>query len=413
MAEVNDIPEIRFKGFSGEWEEKKLSDICSLITKGTTPLDKSGKGDINFIKVESIEASSGRITSTSKIKKEEHENYLRRSQLTDGDILFSIAGTLGRITTINRKHLPANTNQALAIIRLKEEKLEYVTTFLKGKAVDDYVKKNPTVGAQPNLSLEQVGNIIITLPDSVEQTQIGTFFKNLDNQITLKQHKLDKLVTLKKAMLEKMFPKEGADEPEIRLKGFSGAWEKKTLGEASEPLEYGLNAAAKKYDGVNKYLRITDIDDDSREFLKENLTSPNTNIENSKDYKLTGREILFARTGASVGKTYLYRESDGIVYFAGFLIKARVKSEYDDYFIFQNTLTAIYENFIQITSQRSGQPGVNANEYSSFVFKAPLYEEQKQIGSYFKNLDDLISLQKIELTKLKQIKSSCLEKMFV
>ena len=198
-------PEIRFAGFTDAWEQRRLGEITSLITKGTTPLDKSGDGDINFVKIENINSSTGEITPTTKISVEEHEGYLKRSQLKEGDILFSIAGTLGRVSAVNSRILPANTNQALAIIRLKDGCLDYITTYLKGKAVSDYIKKNPTVGAQPNLSLEQVANLEIAYPSEAEQGRIGAYFKQLDHLITLHQRKLEKLRNIKKSCLEKMF----------------------------------------------------------------------------------------------------------------------------------------------------------------------------------------------------------------
>lgn len=171
------------------WEQRKLGEITSLITKGTTPIDKSKMGTVNFVKIESIDSSSGEITITTKISEDEHNGYLRRSQLQENDILFSIAGTLGRVTAVNKAILPANTNQALAIIRLKSECLSYITTYLKGKAVADFVKTNPTVGAQPNLSLEQVGSLGISLPSIEEQEKIGQYFHHLDALITLHQRK--------------------------------------------------------------------------------------------------------------------------------------------------------------------------------------------------------------------------------
>lgn len=103
-------------------------------------------------------------------------------------MLFSIAGTLGRVCLVNKGILPANTNQALAIIRLKECDLNYVKTFLKGKAISDYIKKNPTIGAQPNLSLEQVSNFEISYPGDIEAHKIGLILDNVDNLITLHQH---------------------------------------------------------------------------------------------------------------------------------------------------------------------------------------------------------------------------------
>lgn len=196
------VPEIRFKGFTAPWEQRKLGGMASLITKGTTPLDKSNTGVVNFVKIESIDESSGNITITQKISLDEHNGYLYRSQLKENDILFSIAGTLGRVTSVKSSILPANTNQALAIIRIKDGCLDYVKTYLKGKAVADFIKKNPTIGAQPNLSLEQVANLEISIPSEDEQKIIGAFFSQLNNLITLHQRELAEVGKYKKALMQ-------------------------------------------------------------------------------------------------------------------------------------------------------------------------------------------------------------------
>lgn len=202
-------------------------------------------------------------------------------------------------------------------------------------------------------------------------------------------------------------------KPKIRFAGFNDEWEYCKLDDTSVAFEYGLNASATIFDGKNKYIRITDIDDDSRLFIKKDLTSPNMILNNSDRFVLKKGDILFARTGASVGKTYIYNESDGLVYFAGFLIRARIKSEFDARFIFLNTLTHNYNKFIYATSQRSGQPGVNAQEYGEFSFNAPKdTEEQQKIGSLFSNIDNLINQKQKKYDKLVNIKKSMLEKMF-
>ena len=156
--------------------------------------------------------------------------------------------------------------------------------------------------------------------------------------------------------------------------------------------EYGLNAAAKEFDGKNKYIRITDIDDASREFLLSDLSSPDICLDGMSKYLLSSGDIVFARTGASVGKTYIYRENDGIVYFAGFLIRAKVNQDNDAEFVFQSTLSPSYEKYIRITSQRSGQPGVNAQEYGEYDLFAPSKEEQQRIGQFLRGIDHLITL---------------------
>lgn len=174
------------------------------------------------------------------------------------------------------------------------------------------------------------------------------------------------------------------------------SWEQRKLGSTAASFDYGLNAAATEYDGQNKYLRITDIDDTTHEFVKSDLTTPLADLAMSADYLLEEGDLLFARTGASVGKTYLYRQYDGTVYFAGFLIRARIGESADPEFVYQATLTDAYKKYVAITSQRSGQPGVNAREYADYQLMLPSRTEQQQIGMTLQSLDNLIALHQRE-----------------
>lgn len=200
--------------------------------------------------------------------------------------------------------------------------------------------------------------------------------------------------------------------PTLRFQGFDGPWEKKKLGDIGMAFDYGLNAAATDYDGRHKYLRITDIDDESRKFIVDNVTSPAVNFAVSEEYKLQERDIVFARTGASVGKTYLYDPLDGDVYFAGYLIRAHIKPEYDPSFVFQNTFTPSYARYIAITSQRSGQPGVNAQEYSAYEIYVPSLKEQCRVGTTLQKLDNVIEKQAQKIKKLEQFRQAMLTKLF-
>ena len=205
--------------------------------------------------------------------------------------------------------------------------------------------------------------------DRAEQKAIAKSLAELDNLITLHQRKR-------------------------QYRGLYGylSWEQRKLGSIAASFDYGLNAAATDYDGQNKYLRITDIDDITHEFLKSDLTTPLADLAMSSDYLLEEGDLLFARTGASVGKTYLYRQYDGTVYFAGFLIRARIGESADPEFVYQATLTDAYKKYVAITSQRSGQPGVNAQEYADYQLMLPSRMEQQQIGRTLRSLDNLITL---------------------
>ena len=200
--------------------------------------------------------------------------------------------------------------------------------------------------------------------------------------------------------------------PEIRFEGFTDPWEQRKLGDVATSFDYGLNAAATEYDGQNKYLRITDIDDETHRFLKSDLTTPLADLEKSACYLLKEGDLLFARTGASVGKTYLYRQFDGIVFFAGFLIRARIGEDVDPEFVYQATLTDAYRKYVVIVSQRSGQPGVNAQEYANYRIMLPSKTEQHQIGMALRSIDSLITLHQRKYDKLCVVKKSMLDKMF-
>ena len=245
-----------------------------------------------------------------------------------------------------------------------------------------------------------------------EQQKIAAFLSAYDKKISLQKERVETLKEQKRGLLQKMFPKKGETVPELRFPGFTGDWEQRKLSEMCGTFEYGLNAAAKEFDGKNKYIRITDIDDVSREFLLSDLSSPDICLDGMSKYLLSSGDVVFARTGASVGKTYIYRENDGIVYFAGFLIRAKVNQDNDAEFVFQSTLSPSYEKYIRITSQRSGQPGVNAQEYSEYDLFAPSKEEQQRIGHFLRGIDHLITLHQRKLETMQEIKKGLLQQVF-
>lgn len=200
------VPEIRLDGFEGEWKLYELKSRTETITKGTTPKDKSWQGEVNYIKTESINRDSGSLVRTASTSLEEHLGYLKRSQLKEGDVLFSIVGTLGVVGLVDKKDLPANTNQQIAIIRLNRDNAIFMLNFLKSPRIKSFIKSDSTIGAQPSLSLWQIEKIKVSLPPSLEEQQaIGSYFSNLDNLINSHQEKISQLETLKKKLLQDMF----------------------------------------------------------------------------------------------------------------------------------------------------------------------------------------------------------------
>ena len=203
-------------------------------------------------------------------------------------------------------------------------------------------------------------------------------------------------------------------KPKLRFKADDGSdfpnWEEKTLGELCEPLTYGMNAAATKFDGENRYIRITDIDDETHAFLSNDVVSPSGELDDK--YLVKKGDILLARTGASTGKSYLYHPKDGKLFYAGFLIKAHVLPSSDDYFIYSQTLTDRYGKWVKTTSMRSGQPGINANEYASYSFSVPSLPEQRKIAGLLSAVDDVISAQEAEVAAWEKRKKGVMQKLF-
>ena len=398
------LPKLRFKGFKDDWEQRKLGEIFEEYSeKNHEELPAlmiiQGCGTIRRDESErSLLYDKANLSNYKMVKEGDFIVHLRSFE---GGL--EMATNIGIISPAYHTFHGENTDSRF-----------YYSYFRSKKFIDIDLKPH-VYGIRDGRSIDVEGMKTVKIPFTSyeEQKAIGMFIKHFDHLITLHQRKLEKLKIVKKAMLENCFPKNGEKVPKFRFSGFTGDWEQRKLGEIASSFEYGLNAAAKEFDGKNKYIRITDIYDDSREFDQNNVTSPDIDLLNADSYKLTKGDILFARTGASVGKTYIYKDFDGLVYYAGFLIRAKIKDSYIPEFIFQSTLTKAYEKFIKVTSMRSGQPGVNAQEYSQFELMIPEKPEQDKIGIYFTSLDHLITLHQRKLEKLKIIKKSFLEKMFV
>ena len=199
-------------------------------------------------------------------------------------------------------------------------------------------------------------------------------------------------------------------QPTLRFPEFKDEWEKKKLGNLSSQSMYGIGASAVEFDKKNVYVRITDIDEDTRSIIGD-YTSPDIIDEK---YLLEKNDILFARTGASTGKTYIHSKFDETLkyYFAGFLIKFKIKDNYSSKFIYQYTFTEMYKNWVKVMSVRSGQPGINSEEYSKLSLYIPKKEEQEKIGRFFSKIDQQIELEEKKLELLDQQKRGYMQKLF-
>ena len=205
--------QIRFKADDGgefaKWEDSKLGELTTLITKGTTPSslgEKYEESGINFIKIESLSSNGKFLLDKFAYIDENTHNKLARSKLEHDDILFSIAGALGRVAIISRDYLPANTNQALAIIRLKDKKnTRYIYYFLNSDYVKKIIDAESVQLAQANFSLGQLANLDVLVPCLEEQTKIANFLSAIDQKIEVVAQQIEQAKTWKKGLLQQMF----------------------------------------------------------------------------------------------------------------------------------------------------------------------------------------------------------------
>lgn len=409
MMNEQKVPQLRFSGFEDEWEEKIFQDLFERRMErnnGQFGYDRwISVAKMYFQEPEKVTSNNidtrTYVMRKSDIAFEGHSNKeFKLGRFVENDIGDGVISELFPIYKHKDEYNLSYWKYAIQNENIMFPKLT--------KCIEvSYTSSNKL---DENFFLNEK----ILVPIVREQQKIGFFLSQIDTLIQTKTQKLESLKSVKKSLLQKCFPKAGEKVPEMRFAEFSGDWEEKKLGEIAEKFDYGLNAAATDFDGKNKYLRITDIDDENRYFKYDDVSSPDCILSESENYLLKENDIVFARTGASVGKSYIYNKQDGIVYFAGFLIRAHIKQEYDSLFIFQNTLTESYNKYIQLTSQRSGQPGVNAEEYKEYSVMCPSsLDEQQKIGQFFSKYDSLISAQQKEIDKLKDIKKSLLQKMFV
>lgn len=198
--------------------------------------------------------------------------------------------------------------------------------------------------------------------------------------------------------------------PKLRFKGFEDEWKEFRFKDIFNSFEYGMNSAAVNFDGENKYIRITDIDEKTNKYINKNCVSPDGVLEDK--FLVNENDILFCRTGASVGKTYLYNKGDGKLYFAGFLIRGNVKKDNNAKFIFEETLTNNYNKWVKIMSMRSGQPGINSQEYAGYEIKLPSLEEQTKIANFLSNVDKIIEEQEGKVKDLELYKKGMMHKIF-
>lgn len=391
-------PEIRFSGFNEAWDVRTLSQIVNDISDGDWIESDHifERGEYRIIQTGNLD-SNGEFKNNPNTAKYFHQkdfDEIRANEIYPGDILISrLAEPAGRTIILPDTNSRMVTSVDVTVIRPDKSFDSYfLKTSSNRSSVLKRVAENVAGTSHKRISRRNLEKTEHLVPTLNEQSQIGSFFKNLDNQINLKQSKLDKLITLKKAMLEKIFPKEGANEPEIRFKGFSGAWADCLVSEVCSISTGKNNTQDKVQDGKYPF------------YVRSSV------IERSHNYLFEQEAVLTVGDGVGTGKVYHYVNGK-------YDLHQRVYRMFDFNGVvgkyFYHYFSNHFNDRVNEMTAKTSVDSVRLEMIAEMLIQIPSEEEQKLIVQYLDSLDNLITLQKTELTKLKQIKASCLEKMFV
>ena len=414
-------PQLRFEGFTDDWEERKLSEIADIMDgdRGKNYPngdDFSETGHTLFMSATNVTKNGFKFDETQYIS-EEKSDSLGNGKIIEDDLILTSRGTVGNLALYDadaKRQIPfARINSGMLILRKKQnESAEFVLQYLKSLVGIKQLNLISFGSAQPQITKKDISKYKVQIPNFDEQTKIGTFFKQLDTLITLHQRKLDLLKEQKKGYLQKMFPKNGEKVPELRFAGFADDWEERKFSNLAE-VRRGLTY---KPSDVQKYgirvLRSSNIAEDTFLIKSDDVF---VNKEAVKIDKVKNGDILITSANGSsrlVGKHALIEGIENDTVHGGFMLVARAEKPE-----FVNTImsSSWYSKFINIFV--SGGNGAIGNLSKSNLEDQKVYVpseiEQTKIGLFFKGLDDTIALHQRKLDLLKEQKKGFLQKMFV
>lgn len=409
----NDIqPEIRFPGFTEDWEQRKLGDITESFSGGTPTAGKSEYygGDIPFIR-------SGEISSelTELFITENGLNNSSAKMVKAGDILYALYGAKSGEVSISR--INGAINQAILAIRPTKNDNSYLIVQWLRKQKDTIISTY-LQGGQGNLSGSIVKDLVITLPqDKEEQNKIGAFFKQLDDTIALHQRKLDLLKETKKGFLQKMFPKNGAKVPEVRFPGFTEDWEQRKLNDfISGDISDGDWIEKEHIKDEGKY-RIIQTGNIGNGVYIDKEKSAKYMDQNSFDIlkanEIFPGDLLVSRLAEPAGRTVILPNIEDRMVTAVDVTILRQNENFDAYFLLSQMNTSKILNKVSKNVSGTSHKRISRKNLEKVTIDSTSIEEQNKIGAFFKQLDDTIALHQRKLDLLKETKKGFLQKMFV
>lgn len=392
------VPEVRFKGFSGEWEEQELGKLFDITSASRVHKNEWTESGIPFFRSSDVVADyKGQENIKAFISYELYKELSSKTGCVQkNDILVTGGGSIG-IPYLVKNDEPLYFKDA-DLLWLKNGNIingNFLYTFFSTLGFRRYVNSITHIGTISHYTVEQAKLTPFKVPVRAEQDKIGDYLLKLDQLITLHQKKYNKLTNIKKAMLEKMFPKNGADVPEIRFEGFEGKWE-----------EREVNDIADRYDNLRVPITSTNRIPGNTPYYGANGIQ-----DYVKGYTHNGDFILIAEDGANDLKNYPVQYVKGQIWVNNHAHVLQAKMQIADNKFLKYAFSQISFEPILVGG---GRAKLNAQTMMKIKISFSLdIKEQQKIGTYFQKLDQLITLQQTQIEKLKNLKKACLEKMFV
>lgn len=399
-----------------KWVKRRLGNAVQVNPKAD-PLPE----EFVYIDLESVK--DGELQQRKVISRTEAPSRAQRT-LRTGDVLFQLVRPYQQNNLFFEPQDEADyvASTGYGQIRTEQESRYFYYSMHRTDFLNRVLALCTGTG-YPAIAPSELSKIVVCYPFSInEQRRIAGILSTCDEVITRSRAAVEKLRKIKAGMLNDFFTRGIDDDGRLRpspqrapklykdspLGPIPKEWEVERLGDVCEPPQYGLNVAAVEYDGRHGYIRITDINDLSHEFIKEGMTSP---AAYDDGYALKEGDIVFSRTGASVGKAYVYDRRDGLLYFAGFLIRFRCNSDVNSKFVFAQCITSRYWNWVSAMSMRTGQPGINSQQYATYQIALPKKSEQDRIAERLSSIDERIATEERVVTKYRSVKAGLMQRL--
>ena len=408
----------KFRYIKNAWEQRKFSELVQIERGGSPrPIDDfitDAPNGLNWVKIGDAPTQGNYITKTAE--KIRPEGLPKTREVHPGDLILSNSMSFGKPYIMG---IDGCIHDGWLLIRNTYGvfDLTFLCHLLGTPQMLSQYRSLAAGSTVNNLNKELVGNIYVTIPSITEQRVLGAYLEQLDNLITLHQRKYDKLTNVKKSMLEKMFPQNGSNVPEIRFKGFTEAWEQRKLSEiATMHARIGWqNLRTSEFLDSGDYMLITGTDfiDGAVNFDTCHYVE-RERYEQDKHIQIRNGSILITKDGTLGKVAYIQGLTMPATLNAGvFNVEIKDENEVDNRYLFQYLKAPFLMDYVDKKATGGTIKHLNQNILVDFPVVLPHKAEQEKIGEYFLAIDHLITLHQRELEKLKNIKKSCLENMFV